>query len=124
MVDSNNDGMNEVSLDYAVLRDLAELDEPGTPSIVDELIGLFLQITPTQIAGLEAALGAKDLKALKAVAHSLKSSSGNLGARKLSQIAQNIENLSDLANAAELVSALKVECGIVEGLLKSGKRAA
>ena len=58
---------------------------------VEQLINMFLDDTPMLIARLEAAALAPDLDMLREVAHSLKSSSANLGAMALSVAAKRVE---------------------------------
>jgi HPt (histidine-containing phosphotransfer) domain-containing protein len=58
---------------------------------VEQLISMFLDDTPMLIARLEAAALAPDMDMLREVAHSLKSSSANLGAMALSSAAKRVE---------------------------------
>ena len=58
---------------------------------VDRLVDLFLEDTPRLIARLEAAAAEPDYQALRDTAHSLKSSSANLGALRLSAAARRVE---------------------------------
>src|SRR3546814_2189079 len=59
---------------------------------VDRLIDVFLEDTPRLITALEnGAAGTPDYPALRDAAHSLKSSSANLGAMSLSAAAKRIE---------------------------------
>jgi CheY-like chemotaxis protein len=60
-------------------------------SEVEQLINVFLDDTPMLIARLEAAALAPDMDMLREVAHSLKSSSANLGAMALSSAAKRVE---------------------------------
>ncbi|MFS8063302.1 MAG: response regulator, partial [Luteimonas sp.] len=60
-------------------------------SEVEQLINMFLEDTPMLIARLEAAALTPDLDMLREVAHSLKSSSANLGATALSGAARRVE---------------------------------
>jgi signal transduction histidine kinase/DNA-binding response OmpR family regulator/HPt (histidine-containing phosphotransfer) domain-containing protein len=55
------------------------------------LIKLFFEDAPQHIQRLQAALAANDLAAMVAPAHTLKSSSANLGAQALSAVAKRIE---------------------------------
>ena len=55
------------------------------------LIKLFLEDAPTHIHQLEVAAAANDLPGLVSPAHTLKSSSANLGALALSAVAKRIE---------------------------------
>ncbi len=85
------------SVDRAVIADLRQLSPPGEPSFVDELIDAFLEDTPAQLAAMRAALAAGDSAALHAAAHSLKGSSGALGARRLSALCAQLEGLARAA---------------------------
>ncbi|HVR80496.1 MAG TPA: ATP-binding protein [Luteimonas sp.] len=58
---------------------------------VERLIDVFLDDTPLLIAQLEAAALAPDFTKLREAAHSLKSSSANLGAMALSNAAKRVE---------------------------------
>jgi len=58
---------------------------------VDRLIDVFLDDTPQLIIKLEAAAFGPDFDALREAAHSLKSSSANLGAMALSGAAKRVE---------------------------------
>ena len=58
---------------------------------LDKLIALFLEDTPLLLARLEAAALAPDFHELREAAHSLKSSSANLGAMALSAAAKRVE---------------------------------
>ena len=58
---------------------------------LDKLIDLFLDDTPLLLARLEAAALAPDFNELREAAHSLKSSSANLGAMALSAAAKRVE---------------------------------
>ncbi|TAA11926.1 sensor histidine kinase [Pseudoxanthomonas winnipegensis] len=76
-----------VALDTALLDELVEFTGPDTSRIIQ----VFLEDAPRLIAELEAASAAPDLEAMRAAAHSLKSSSANLGALALSAAAKRIE---------------------------------
>jgi HPt (histidine-containing phosphotransfer) domain-containing protein len=56
-----------------------------------QLIELFLQDTPQLVGALEAAAITPDFNELREAAHSLKSSSANLGAMALSAAAKRVE---------------------------------
>jgi HPt (histidine-containing phosphotransfer) domain-containing protein len=56
------------------------------------LIKLFFEDAPLHIQRLQAALAANDIAAMIAPAHTLKSSSANLGAKALSAVAKRIEH--------------------------------
>ncbi|MET0891704.1 MAG: ATP-binding protein [Stenotrophomonas maltophilia] len=75
-------------LDQEVLDELLEVIGPDTVRI----IGVFLDDTPPLIRQLQDASVAADLDQLRALAHSLKSASANVGAMALSAAAWRIEH--------------------------------
>ncbi|KLI99417.1 hybrid sensor histidine kinase/response regulator [Luteimonas sp. FCS-9] len=74
-------------LDGEVLDDLRDL----LGDDVDRLVAVFLDDTPRLLATFERAAAAGDHEAMREAAHSLKSSSANLGALALSAEARGIE---------------------------------
>jgi len=79
------------AVDQAAIDDLRRLTEAGGPDMVDEVIALFLQDAPVQLSAMRAALGAGDAAGLRHAAHSLKGSSGYLGARRLMALCAEVE---------------------------------
>ncbi|SEL48502.1 Hpt sensor hybrid histidine kinase [Pseudoxanthomonas sp. GM95] len=76
-----------IALDTSVLDELAEVTGPGLARIIH----VFLEDAPRLISELETASAIPDLDAMRAAAHSLKSSSANMGAMALSAAAKRIE---------------------------------
>lgn len=108
-----NDQLNslEVSGDIDPLF-LTRLQELGGPKLASELVGMYLirgvQLLDTISNGIEK----KDITIIKNAAHSLISSAGNLGGKKVSELAKHIENaaidnqLDDIPNLlSNLISA-------------------
>jgi CheY-like chemotaxis protein len=81
-------GNMDTVIDQEVLEELRAV----LGSEVDRLVAVFLDTTPPLIAKLEAAALGPDFDALREVAHSLKSSSANLGAMALSAAAKLVEH--------------------------------
>lgn len=77
-------------LDAAVLEELAAT-VGGDHGFVDELIRTYLEDTEGQLAAIEAAVAAEDAGALIRPAHTLKSSSATLGAKRLAERARALE---------------------------------
>ena len=75
-------------LDNDVVRDL--LDVMGDE--FTDLVRVYLEDTPKSLAALEAAAARGDLEGLIAPSHSLKSTSANLGALSLSELAKRLEH--------------------------------
>jgi signal transduction histidine kinase/CheY-like chemotaxis protein/HPt (histidine-containing phosphotransfer) domain-containing protein len=85
------------------------------------LVRVFLEDAPTALRKLEQAIANADIDALVGPAHSLKSTSANLGALALSDIARTIEHGArqhSLADPANEVAALGREFHRVEAALR------
>lgn len=87
---------------------LRVLEEGLDRETAERLIGIFCREVPGRIARIRAAAARCDDKILHAEAHALKSSAATFGARRLSELAADIEGgeiaperLLDLAGAAE-----------------------
>ena len=99
----------EQVLDHGVLADLDVLGG-GDPEFVAELVELFVQQAPRQLSAARAALDVGDRDAVAKAAHTLKSSSGYLGARRLAELCVQLERRAredeaDLTRALEELSA-------------------
>ena len=75
-------------LDTEVIRDLVEVmgDE------FTDLVRVYLEDTPKAIAALEQAAAQSNIEGLIAPSHSLKSTSANLGAMNLAELAKRVEH--------------------------------
>lgn len=78
----------KIVIDQKVLGELVELMGDD----IDEVIEIYLEDAPGYLATLQAAAAENDLHGMVAPAHSLKSSSANLGAIGLSEMAKAIEH--------------------------------
>ena len=78
-------------LDLSVLEDLRDLDD-GEGEILRETIDVFLDTTPERLDGLLQALQAGDAETAERLAHTLKSSSGIVGGRRMMAICAELEN--------------------------------
>jgi HPt (histidine-containing phosphotransfer) domain-containing protein len=84
----------------------------GEPDLVGELLAAFQEETPALIEGMRAAIHAGDSAKLRQAAHSLKGSSGNLGARALQALCGDLEKTGrhgTLAGAADLLARVEEE---------------
>jgi HPt (histidine-containing phosphotransfer) domain-containing protein len=73
------------------LTAIRSLQKPGQPDILEKVIGLYLNSAPDIFKALQQAIEVGDPEKLRAAAHSLKSSSANLGANKLSSLCKTME---------------------------------
>jgi HPt (histidine-containing phosphotransfer) domain-containing protein len=93
-------------LDLNVIQSLKDLGGDDDPGLFQEVVELFLADTRTNVAKLEQALAARDPQCMHRVAHSMKSSSANVGAMRMSKLCFEIEKLGRAgatAGAEELV---------------------
>lgn len=109
-------------LDRELIVSLKEMGGAEDPELFHELVDLFLHETPRLMGDLERALAAGDIRGVEHAAHSLKSSSANLGAVELSSLFREIESAgrrSDLAAAVPLARRAPEAYQRVEGALKA-----
>lgn len=86
-VADSQDPQRPAVLDQNILGELREV--LGTE--VDKIVAVYLEDTPRLIAQLEHAVAASNPIALRIAAHTLKSSSANVGAMTLSNAARDLE---------------------------------
>ena len=73
-----------ISVDVSVLRNLENLQIEGESSVVGNIIDAYLNGSQPLITCLREMHSTNDLESLQRTAHSLKSSSANVGAMRLS----------------------------------------
>ena len=108
-------------LDQSVLASLRELQEAGDPDIVAEVGGLFIKHSPEKVDAIMQSVEKDDAKGLQLAAHSLKSSSANVGAMKLHGLCRELEAQArdrQLADAAERVADLEREFLAAQAILR------
>lgn len=99
-------------LDLSKLSILKELDVEGEPSIVDQVISSYLSDTEPLIFTLGETFESGNLEQLQRIAHSLKSSSANVGAMIVSELSKTLEincKKKHLDNTIELINRIKTE---------------
>jgi HPt (histidine-containing phosphotransfer) domain-containing protein len=82
----------------------------GDPDLKEELIGIFLEDTAQRLASLGQAVDAGDAKAVREAAHTIKGSSGNMGATGMQHVAEHLERMAkegDLSGAARSLDGLQ-----------------
>lgn len=87
---------------------LQSLERAGGPALVAALLRSFTDKSPGRLAELRAALAAGDPAAAGRVAHTMKSSAGQLGMTVLQQACQELETAAETpgADPAALASRL------------------
>ena len=100
------------ALDPKVIDSLRKLTPEGEADVLSEVLQLFLEEVPKKIRALQEAVHAGDAAEAGRVAHSLKGSSGNIGADSMMDVCRRIDDLAragDLAATAPLLPSLTSE---------------
>ncbi len=108
------------SVDEEVLATLKDLGGEDDPAFFPSLVREFLKQLDEAVPGLRAAIAAGDSKALEHVAHALKGSSGNMGAKPLSAMSAELQRVGregQAATAGPAVEALAAEAAKVRAIL-------
>jgi two-component system sensor histidine kinase/response regulator len=92
-------------LDTLVLEQLRSLQMDGEPDVVTELLGIFLRDAEVHMRNLDAAVRSQDMVAVREIAHAIKGSASNLGARRLSDVAHRLEQMGRYGSTSSLDSA-------------------
>lgn len=109
--------LHATALDQKILENIRGLQKEGEPSLIDKIITIYLQTTSKLLRDLSEAVAASDVQATKKAAHSLKSSSANVGATKLSELCKEVEAMgrnNSIRGASALVTKIKHEYNAVE----------
>jgi len=85
----NHDYIDEI--EHSIKTTLIELIGEDEPEIVQELVETYQTDAKELISNLQEGLATHDAEAIATIAHTLKSSSANLGAGKLAEIALRLE---------------------------------
>jgi CheY-like chemotaxis protein/HPt (histidine-containing phosphotransfer) domain-containing protein len=100
--------------DPKALNNIAALNQGSSNEDVDEIIRIYLDVTPAYLANLKAAISAGDALSAERTAHNMKSSSATLGAMKLAAQCRELEKLAHektldtaLFHIAEIESSFK-----------------
>ncbi|MDH3577653.1 MAG: ATP-binding protein [Gammaproteobacteria bacterium] len=91
-------------IDPSVLDALFELQQAGSPDLVKEVVQAYLESSRELATKLHAAIELADAEGVVASAHTLKSSSANVGALKLADLCKTLETAvreGDLSAAPE-----------------------
>jgi len=98
--------MTEPALDMAAFERLLEITG-GDVEFLDELVDTYLDDAETQLAAMRQAVADDDAAAILRPAHTLKSSSANVGAMTVSDLCRDLE--SDARTGAVPDMAARVE---------------
>jgi hypothetical protein len=110
------------AVDFGVIEVLRGL-EVRRPGTLKRLVGTFVAKAPECLAQMEESVATADWQTLERLAHDMKSDSGNLGARRLSALCDDLQTAArDGAGperCVELVPRIEAEFGSVREALRS-----
>ena len=118
---------DDPTIDMQAIDGLRELSPDSGTEFLRELIEIYLQDTPQRIAEMEDALTKKDLPAFTRAAHTIKGSSSNFGAIKLTKLAHELEmqgksdNVSDSPAYCVKLRAEYTQVGQILSRIAQGK---
>ena len=104
---------------------LRVLEAHAGPRALGEVIDVFLQTIPRRLDDLRQAHLRGDSDAIRAVSHSLKGASAQIGARGMADICVQVESAvrnGDVSSLAELLTALEADFAIVSASLREERR--
>jgi two-component system sensor histidine kinase/response regulator len=83
--------VSDGTLDLAALKAIRELDAGNTAGLLGQVVAMYLEAAPPLIRQIEDGLVSRDAGGVKFAVHTLKSSSANLGARRLAELCAALE---------------------------------
>lgn len=98
-----------------------ELVRQASDDVLQEVIGIYLAQAPAQVASIREAVARGDARILASAAHALRSSSGNVGARRVVEVCTELEKIGRAggsSGAAELARQLTSEYERAERALR------
>ncbi len=113
--------ISNCAINRATLDQLHELDPAGETGLVQKILRAYLDSAIALMQQLDQALVVGDAETLRRTAHTLKSSSANVGAETLATLFKELENLGRTAQldaAAKVAEPLRAEFTRAEGELR------
>jgi HPt (histidine-containing phosphotransfer) domain-containing protein len=118
----NNEGMPAVNA--KVIAELRAMETAGSPGFLGELIDIFIKEADGHLVKLRDSYAARDARVFTHSAHTLKGSSGNLGAQAMSRICADLQtagHAADWTRAGAALPGLEEEYRSVRAELEAEK---
>jgi HPt (histidine-containing phosphotransfer) domain-containing protein len=99
-------------IDQKALDTIRSLQKEGEPSVLDKIINIYLTSSSNLLQDIREAVKHSDAPSMQKAAHSLKSSSANVGAMTLSVFCKELEMMgrnNSTENAAKILSEIESE---------------
>jgi CheY-like chemotaxis protein/HPt (histidine-containing phosphotransfer) domain-containing protein len=114
-------GDNASPVDRDVLNGILMFDGMRCQEVIDKVLLRFIATVPETLDKIRSALAADEVKTVEIAAHSLKSSSGMIGALRLSTLFKNLEldaRKCDLTSGYAILAAIETEFQRVRAVLE------
>ncbi|WP_129626500.1 response regulator [Candidatus Oscillochloris fontis] len=92
------------TVDVHVLEELQSSLGDGSPTIVVDLIDLFLEDLPLQIRTFQDGIQTGDVMSVKRAVHTIKASAATVGANQLANLSAELEHLTQLGDLNEVAT--------------------
>ncbi len=109
-------GRSTASLDATAVSGLRELDPQGRNGLVERVVKAFQESLARLAPQLLGALQANDVKVIRHVSHTLKSSSASIGALRLSRLCAELEAAVRAEVTEGLEARVQAICGEIENV--------
>jgi CheY-like chemotaxis protein/HPt (histidine-containing phosphotransfer) domain-containing protein len=106
-------------LDESIIASLRSM--PSVPPLLERVAAVYLECTPPQVEQARASLQAEDLETLTRAIHTLKSSSANVGAMRLSKMCAEYEarlRAGRPDDGVDRLSSIEAEFALVQAALR------
>jgi HPt (histidine-containing phosphotransfer) domain-containing protein len=111
------------AIDLSQVAALREIQQPGQADFLTELIDLFLNETDTHLKALREALVNNNGVESRRLAHLLRGSSANIGARRMAALSEEMERTARTNEADKaLFAQIEKEFALVREALKAERR--
>ena len=110
-----------VALDAAVLENIRKMERNGSPGLLARLVDLYQRNTATLLEQLRGAADGGEREGLRTAAHTLKSSSANVGAVRMQGLCKDLEMMArtgPVPDAMAYVAAIEQEFARVRAALR------
>ena len=117
----NGNSMKKSAIEWSVLDEFLAFRKPGAPDPRRRIITIYLDSAPMLMEAMKTAISAADGALLTKAAHSLKSSSMNVGAKGLGSLCAELERTGkagSIEEAKSLIAWVETQYSAVIAALK------
>ena len=97
---------NKVTLDHSAIDAVRQLDPDGQDRLLSRLIALYRDDSSQLLADMDNGMKTGDAEVVARAAHTLKSSSANLGATNVAAIARQVEHAARAGDVTDLAASI------------------